>query len=282
MASKFINVLKSKNNDNNNSKNPVVYNMGFDGSEVLVWSPEPFEATGKMSFIRSDDLSRKIVSKFAQTFHELKGCNVIMMPANKGRMVMTLEMFFEKNNEPLPDGKIMNLDSLVTNTNVSKNNLYKRMNVLQNRRLGRTFELNNETKLLLSRFMYGGRNANLPNNKKIWNNEMYHKEIHIPVNDPFHKGYNTERILIRVCGFDIHLILQELYGRDIIYKTIVNETCDENFRSEAKYDAKFHKPMADGTFVIAINQFDVKKVQELFIKENPLPQYYLGVQMYTI
>lgn len=276
----FINVFADSETatTNNNQKNPIEYGMDFDGSEMLKWQPETFEAFGKTTRINSAELSRKIYNHFKQTFHELKGVNIVIL----ANAQIAVEMFFEKNTEPLPNGKIMNLDSLVDPVGRgSNNNLYERMQVTQNRRMGKTFTLNNETKLLLSKFMYGGKNANMPNNNKVWGSENVLREVHIPVNDPFRRGYNTDRILVRVSGLDIRRILQELYGKDIITKTVANETGDTNYRSEARYEVRFIKANTDGTFIMNIEQFDSAAIEKIFMQENPIPQMYLGVQMYN-
>lgn len=275
----FTNVVTDgETTTNTNSKNPVEYGMDFNGSEFIKWQPETFEAFGKTTRMNSADLSRKIYSHFKQTFHELKGCNVVILANGQ----IAVELYFERNTEPLPDGKIMNLDSLIDPVgSSSRTNLYERMQVTQNRRMGKAFTLNNETKLLLSKFMYGGKNANLPNNNKVWGNENVLREVHIPVNDPYRRGYNTDRILVRVAGLDIRRVLQELYGRDIITKTEANESGDINYRSEAKYEIRFIKAMADGSFVVNIEQFDSAAIEKIFMQENPVPQQYLGVQMYN-
>lgn len=275
----FSNVVTNKNKEtNNNPKNPIEYGIDFDGTEEIKWQPEPFESFGKTTRINSADLSRRIYNHFKQTFHELKGCNMIVLPNAQ----IAVEMFFERNTEPLPDGKIMNLDSLIDPVGAgSRNNLYERMQVTQNRFRGKTFALNNETKLLLSKFMFGGKNANTPNNNKVWGNENVVREIHIPVNDPYRRGYNTDRILMRVSGLDIRRILQELYGRDIITKTVASADGDTNYRSEARYEVRFIKAMVDGSFIMNIEQFDSAAIEKIFMQENPIPQQYLGVQMYN-
>ena len=274
----FTNVVSDGEVTNNNTKNPIEYGMDFDGSESLKWQPESFEAFGKTTRINSAELSRKIYAHFSQTFHELKGCNITIQPNGQ----ITPELYFERNDESLPGGKIMNLDSLVDPVSSgSRANLYERMQVTQNRRLGKTFTLNNETKLLLSKFMYGGKAANLPNNNKVWGNEAVLREVHIPVNDPFRRGLNTDRILVRVSGLDIRRILQELYGRDIVTKTVANESGDTNYRSEARYEVRFIKANVDGSFIMNIEQFDSAAIEKIFMQENPIPQQYLGVQMYS-
>lgn len=271
-----ISIMDDEKATNNNQKNPIEYGMDFDGSEVIKWQPETFEAFGKTTRMNSAELSRKIYAHFKQTFHELKGCNMVVLANGQ----IAVELFFERNTEPLPDGKIMNLDSLVDGTG-SRSNMYERMNVVQNRRMGKTFTLNNETKLLLSKFMYGGKNANMPNNNKVWGNENVLREVHIPVTDPFRRGYNTDRILVRVSGLDIRRILQELFGRDIVTKTVANESGDTNYRSEARYEVRFVKAMVDGSFIMNIEQFDIAAIEKYFMQENPIPQQYLGVQMYN-
>lgn len=270
----FTNVVKiTDDKATNNSK--IEYGMSFDGSEKIQWQPETFEAIGKTTRINSAELSRKIYNHFKQTFHELRGVNIVILSNGQ----MAVEMFFERNTEELPSGKIMNLESLV-NTN-SGNNLFEKMQVTQNRLVGKTFTLNNETKLLLANFMYGGKNANMPNNNKVWGNENVLREIHIPTNSAFFRGQNTDRILVRVSGFDIRRIIQELYGRDIITKTIANESGDTNYRSDARYEVRFVKYANDGSFIMNIEQFDLAAIEKIFIQENPAPQVYLGVQMYN-
>lgn len=272
------NANATNTNAKTSTKKSVEYGMGFDGSESIKWQPETFEAFGKTTRMNSADLSRKIYSHFKQTFHELKGCNVVILANGQ----IAVELYFERNTEPLPDGKILNLDSLIEPVaSNSKTNLYECMQVAQNRRMGKAFTLNNETKLLLSKFMYGGKNANLPNNNRVWGNENVLREVHIPVNDPYRRGYNTDRILVRVAGLDIRKVLQELYGRDIVTKTEANEAGDINYRSDAKYELRFIKAMTDGSFIVNIEQFDSSAIEKIFMQENPIPQQYLGVQMYN-
>ena len=277
----FTNVFskaKEENKDNNTEKaqvkNPVEYGLGFEGEEEILWDPETFEAFGKTLRINSAELARKISAHFKQTFHELKGCNIVVLANGQ----IAVELFFEHNDTPCPDGKMMNLESLIENKGT---NLYEKMQATQNRRMGKVFTLNNETKLLLSKFMYGGTNANLPNNNKVWGNENVLREVHIPVTDPFRRGYNTDRILVRVSGLNIRSIIQEIYGDKIVTKTVADENGDTNYRESALYEVRFIKAMPDGTFIMNIEQFSSEAAQAIFIKENPVPQQYLGVQMYT-
>ena len=275
------NTTEDANPQQKNSKsenNRIDYAMGFDGSEEIKWKPEVFEAFGKTIRMNSAELSRKIYAHFKQTFHELKGCNISILPNSQ----ISVDLYFEKNLEPVPDGKIKNLDSLIEpSSSGPKKNLYECMQVANNRRLGKIFTLNNETRLLLSKFMYGGSKVNLPDSK-VWENETVQREVHIPVtNDPFIRSYNTDRILVRISGIDIRKILQELYGKTIVYKTVTDEHGDINFTANAMYEVRVMKGLPDGTFIMNIEQFDKDAIEKIFMKENPIPQHYLGVQMYN-
>jgi hypothetical protein len=257
------------------TKTPISYGHEFDGTEKLKWQPEAFEAFGKTTRMNSADLARKIHAHFKQTFHEVIGCNLI--PGPNGQIFV--ELFFERNTEPLTSGKIINLDSLVdANNSGSTRNIFDKMQAVQNRFTGNVYTLNNETKLLLSKFMFGGDKANLPNNNK-WKENVH--QVKIAANDPFRRTYGTDRIMVKVTGLDIRSILREIYGRYIITKTEVKETEDTNYRSEARYEVRYIKSMPDGSFIMNIEQFDADAIKDIFMKENPIPQQYFGVQMYS-
>jgi hypothetical protein len=279
----FTNVVTESNENSNeagtnqNKSNVPYDNTDFDGTEAIKWQPTPFIAFGKTTRVNSAELAHMISTEFKKTFHDLRGCNIIALPNNQ----FAVELYFEQNTEPLPEGKIINLKSMIDPVNTGDNNLYYRQQVVQNRKSGRTFTLNNETRLLLSRFMYGGKNANKPNDKK-WNSEAVVKEIHIPANDPYmYRGRNIERAMLRVTNLDLRRILQELYGHDMVFKTVADADGDMNYRSIAYYEPRFIKANTDGTFIMNIEQFDKKEVENIITRENPIPQYaFLGVRMY--
>jgi hypothetical protein len=283
-TTKLNNVVENQDNkdkDMTKGKNPVVFdNPDFDGSEELEWQPAPFKAFGKTTRITSAELAAMISTEFKKTFHEVRGCRITPVPNNN----FITELFFERNNEPLPDGKIMNLESLIDPIGAGgSNNLYYRQQVVQNRKLGKTYTLNNETKLLLSKFMFGGKYANKPNDKK-WTNESVMNEVHISAagNDIMYRGRNMERIFIRVV-LDLRRVLQELYGREIITKTISGPDGDTNYRGVASYEPRFIKmSQTDPSFILNIEQFDRTEVEKIIARENPA-QFYQnigGIQMY--
>lgn len=252
-----------------------------DGETVKYWgrypedakiesSPLPFKALGKIMRIRNDELCRAIRAQFGDLFHDLKGVNLVYVNNQ-----FVTEFYFELNTEPLPEGKIRNLINLTTPTPENRSNLFYRNAVVQNKLHGKVFTLNDETKLLLSDFMYGGRTANKPNNKK-W--EKLIEEIRIPAAtyDPFAK--NADRIFIRVVGFDIRRLAQNLYGPDMIINTTKDTATgeDQNLHATALYEVRFIKLNYDGTFIINIEQFDKNAAQQFVTQENPQLQRQAG------
>ena len=174
--------------------------------------PSPFKTIGKFMMINSDELSKLIYAQFAEIFHDLKGVNIKYID-NK----FVPEFYFEVNTETLPDGKIRNLINLTTPVRENKSNLFYRNAIVQNKLHGKVFTLNDETKLLLSDFMYGGRDANKPNNNKRWNNIIAEVRMPAATFDPFAR--NVDRIFICVTGFDPKRLLQHKFGRDMIINT---------------------------------------------------------------
>lgn len=234
----------------------------------LEWSPIPFESFGKTTRIHSDELARKIRAAFGETFHDLCGANVIYENNN-----FVVKLYFAYNLDPIPEGKIRNLISL-TNTSPSDSSnmgLYQKMNVIQNRYDGKRYTINDETKLLLSDFMYGGRQANKPNSKS-WNNpDPKHKRI-VEIAEPIssYGNRNAERTIVSIQNdIDLRRVLQKLYGDDMVIKTQSGLDSDINSHAKALYEPRFVKYCANGTFIMNIEQFDKGAVEQFAIQENP-------------
>lgn len=261
-----------------NEKNPVAYDI-FDGSEYMVFEPESFVSIGKVMRINSAELARKIYARFRQTFHDLKGVYIGYVMNNPA--AFNVEFYFQKNDEACGMEEFSNLDNLST-SNSKVTDVFERQQTVQNRKIGKTYTLNNETRLILSKFMFGGVQANKPNNNKVWNDDNVIKEIHMSNGtNPFYHQYGTEQILVRVTKLNLNMLLAELFGNTMVTKTAVDDGGgDVNYSSYAAYQASFNKNCPDGTFMINITQFDRKAVEEDFVKENPMPQGYGGVRMY--
>lgn len=242
-------------------------------SAELQWSPLVFQSFGHTTRITNDELARRIRTAYGATFHDLKGCNVTFLNGN-----FNVELFFEVNTDPVPDGKINNLDNLTAPIN--SGNLFYRNQVVQHKLKGESFTINDETKLLLSDCMYGGRQANKPNSKR-WKD--YVTEIHVPLSaysDPFFRQRNAERVMVRVTGLDLRRILQKLYGDEMVISTSTDGESAVNNMAKAFYEPRFIKMLPNGTFVMNIEQFDKAAVEQFVVKENPQLQQTTGVVYY--
>ena len=254
---------------------PKVEMVGsIPADSYLQWTPAAFKAFGCTTRVRSDVLAKMIYGAFSKTFHDRRGANIAFMNGN-----FVLELYFENNTEELKSGAIMNLVNLVAPTpnNVSGTNLLARKRVVNNRVNGKTYTLNDETKLLLSDFMYGGRENNKPTSNR-WH--QFIQEVHVPTTDPFFRS--SERILLRVVGLDFRKVLQMLYGRLMVTETVAQGNGkDVNYRAVAYYEPRYIKANADMTFIMNIEQFDKGAVEEFTVRENPLAQFNVsGVNYY--
>ena len=282
VPTQYANVFRNekKEEELKKEKNPADYSI-FNGSEYMAFEPDVFSAIGKVMRINSAELAKRLYARFRQTFHDLKG--VYIAPVMNNMTAFNVEFFFQRNDAECGSEEIPNLENLATN-NSKVTDVFERQKSIQNRKIGKTYALNNETKLLLSKYMYGGADYNKPTNGKIWNNDNIVKEVHVGGNGygAFHQ-YGTEYFLLRVSGLNLNVLLAELFGKNMITKTISDGNGeDTNFSVAAAYQATFVKNCPDGTFMINITQFDRQAVEEEYIKENPIPQGYGGVQMYSI
>ena len=254
------------NNSNNNNERKE--------EPRLEWEPRNFEKIGETTRINSKDLARIIKEQFKESFHDCVGCRIEY--ANGFRMIL----FFENNLNPVPDGKIKNLVNYADASNINKNDVVAKMAYLNKGMLGKTFDLNDDTKVLLKEMMYGG-----VDNKKINWKEMI-SEIHdrpvINPNAPFQNfNSNVERIIIAVTGFDINLVVRKLFGTRMIIDTKQEDGKVVNITGNARYKVNYaNKAFPDGSFMINIERFSPEVVTEMMAKETPQVNYGSTVVMY--
>ena len=243
-------------------------------ASILDFEPVTFEAFGKTTRVNSYELARMIREMFQKKFHDVIGANITW----DGRNFNTT-LFFQNNTEPIPDGKIKNLINLQSAEGINSRSLWERNQLVQNKKSGETFALNDATKILLSDFMYGGRQANKPNNKQTWAQNTFERRVPAPT---ALYQYGAENVIIGVTGLDIKVICHKLYGNKIVTSTEYDEngTAYNNQSKGAYYELRFGKMMQDGSVMINIEQFDRQKVEELVKKENPQIALYSGVQMF--
>ena len=115
----------------------------------LEWQPHTFEAYGKTTRIALSKLASSISDQFKQSFNDYLGTNIVFNGRN-----FEVTLIFEKgrslNNNTDGDKKMDNLVDIKNNTGYDKTNLYSSMSMLNKRASGKTYELNDETKEILS------------------------------------------------------------------------------------------------------------------------------------
>ena len=151
--------------------------------------------------------------------------------------------------------------------------------MLKRRSSGKTFELNDATKVLLSSLMYGGANANKPNNTKRWNDCVFERRIPAPTSL---YQFGAENIVIGVTNIDIKLVLHMLFGPTIVTSTKYDQdgSVYNTQSKEAYYEVRYGKGMPDGSIMMNIEQFDRQKVEKLIREENPQMAINSGIQMF--
>ena len=277
----FNGVVDSRvDRDGKEIKDLKIYGELSENAE-LQWEPTPYRAFGKIMRATNSGLSTAIREYYAKTFHDIRGVYIAYDPA---RLNFILQLYFSKNALPCPEGKIENLRDLTVNSNGSSNLYYQRQ-LIDNKASGKHYTLNDQTKILLSDIMFGGRQANKPNNNKVWNNCI--KEVIVPMNDSTYAPRAVE-VLVLVSGcFDFRRVLSKLFGNQMIAETKYTTKEDGTVRAtnvtvEAAYEARFIKNMINdpNTFIINIEQFDKGSVEEISFKENPVRPAYNGVIYY--
>lgn len=243
----------------------------FAENAYLQTTQRPFAAFGRTTRMDNAELSRMIFSMFRKTFHDLAGAIVEF----NGKFQVSL--FFEDNQDEFDPHK--EFKNVVRIDKAKSKDTYDRMAALYNRGFSRKYSLNDETKLLLAPFMYGGRQVNKPESNR-WNKNIV--EIPVPMmgNAMYRSG---DRCFIKVVNLDIHVILRHLFGDTMVIYTETDASGNEtNFSTSARYEIRYMKPNFNGTFSMNIEQFDQSAVEKFIAKEYPQFNNYTGIQMYNV
>lgn len=221
----------------------------------LVCEPHEFEAFGKTTRIKLSELAASISEQLKVTFADYLGTNISFNGRN-----FDVTLIFEKGRSA-GEGKMDNLVDFKNNTGYDKKNLYSSMTYLNKKTSGKTYELNEETKEMLSDMMYGGRKA-----KRDWSQLV--QERRYPAQTGYYQ-YGAENISIMVTGIDINRLLQWYFGDTMVVSTTETEDGVVNHKASARYNIRIGKYLPNGEIMVNIEQYDFNKVQEMALKENP-------------
>lgn len=241
-----------------------------DSNEILRldWAPRPFDSFGRSTRINSKDLAVMIRSQYQLSFYDCIGC---IIECTNGTFNTTL-FFQDKEGKP-GDGQIKNLVNVANSqTAYRSNNLYYGMRNLNKRMAGKTYELTDETKILLSDVMYGGRHG-----KRKWNELVTERVLRSNQN---YYANNASQIIVAVTGFNLNYLCRKLFGNRMVTETVREGDKIVNKTAEAKYECLLSNVLQDGSFMIHIDQFDPDKVDKLIRIENPNFIQQTGILMY--
>ncbi len=237
----------------------------------FVFEATPFESLGHTTRITNQRLCEIIKEKFSGTFHDLRG---VMINFCNGQFFT--EFYFEENGEQLKPGQIKNVVNLVAGNTKNDKSFLQGQQKIYNKLSGKLYGLNDETKLLLSDYLFGGRKANPVGDIKKWNNFIHPIEVGMRnayPGMPIYPG-NAHQTFIQVTGFDLRTILRKVvFGDSMVTKTMNNgDGTMSNVTSKAFYEARYIKPLpgVNGVFVMNIEQFDKDAVERYTAFENPM------------
>ena len=244
------------------------------------FDPITFNSFGNIMRTTNRNLATIIRENYQKIFHDLRGVYIAYIPGSPAPFMV--EFYFAKNVLDKPAEKLANLKDLAV-MDAGHNNLYYQKQILNNKVEGKHYTINDETKLILSDIMFGGKDANKPNNAK-WNN--YIEEVRIPTMDATYIPGSTE-IMVKVSKcFDLRRILQKIMPANMLYKVEASgedgSTKAKVSMAPAKYEARFIKFLYNDPFVFIMNieQFDKNAVEEMVTSENPQQKMMSGVVYY--
>jgi len=266
--------------EGNPIKNLKTYDQ-FSENAYATFDPITFNSFGNIMRTTNRNLATIIKENYQKIFHDLRGVYIAYYPGSPAPFMV--EFYFAKNIAPKPEDKIANLKDL-TVMDAQHNNLYYQKQVLNNKVGGKHYTLNDDTKIILGDIMFGGKDANKPNQAK-WNNFI--EEVWVPtVDQTFRPGSGELLIKVSKC-FDIHRILQKVMPEHMLWKIENKDDGAGNSKAVvstavAKYECRFIKFTYNDPFVFIMNieQFDKNAVEEMTASENPTQRIVSGVVYY--
>lgn len=234
----------------------------------LEWDTVPFPENDKRANMRARTLAAEISERFKSVFADYAGTNILFNGKN-----FTVQLVFEKG---AGNGKIENLIDYANNTGFNTRNAYSVHNYIDRKFSGRMFDINEETKELVSEIMFGGPDAKHDWEKLIKENRMSNAQTMIGVNNFY--APKSERILLMIDGgIDLNRVLTKMYGNTQAFGQTKNEIGEVfNKVSKVRYKASLSKYLPDGDMSINIDCFDPEAVKKTLLDQNPVQPKFNG------
>jgi hypothetical protein len=246
--------------------------LGLDAKSSLDWDIFEGSKVGNTYIYTDGELSIEIRERLQKTFHDCIGIQI--NPEFNG--IFPVSIVFKYNTQQCPEDKIRSLiDVTKIRKSDGKPSFLDAKRTQLNAVNGTKYVLNDETKLLLAEFMFGGKKANMPDSKN-WDHNVRQviNQVVSPYGVPGTNNYVD--IYVEVMNVNFRALLRKLFGKSLVVSTSKDENGQTiNYTSSAKYDAHQTRRNIDGTFNIKITQFDEAAVERLYAKNNPAP-YHVG------
>lgn len=273
MATVQSTVVTEKNNEEREREERKFGNLS-ESTKIKIESI-PFDCISKSKVMTSDELATLITSAFKNVLHDLSFS--IITYENTGKSLqLVLRMYFQYNNKPASDGYNKNVVLVSEGVKISEHHMINRMKALQNKVEGKKFTLNDETKLLLSDYMIGGRQLYLPtkNNNNRWDKSAY--EFYDNTNSGYTPYYynnaNSVTPYICVTDLDINKIVSDIFGGTMITSTVKQGDELVNYKCKCRYNIRYIKNLPNSRSIsLSVEQYDIGKVEEMNAINNMPP-----------
>ena len=274
-----VEMKEGKNNNHDSKKNETDYGYGITDNSKLVFSDNAnFVSFGRIMRVTNKDLAMMIKSYFGTVLHDLRGVMIYYTPSPRGGFHFDTRFYFQINAQDLPEGKIKSvIDLTKPDEKLNSKSFYARQKAIVNASSQNIFTINDATRLILSDFIYGGRNANKPRSN-VWSNGDRIKQMDMlngmnNVNSGYLTFYrnNAHDVYIEVNDIDLKVVLNAIFGNTMVVETKKTESGkDTNYERYAKYNPRFieYTKTDPSVFFMNIEQFDYESVDQMAIDND--------------
>lgn len=237
-----VNNLKTKKQDNTAAE-VKMYGTLPETSKLEFFPKKEMSSIGTLSMVSASELARVVSAFYKETFHDLNGVTIdrkdldtFSRVNNMGYMnlmsllIPEVKFIFENKLTQVSDGKIKNL---IDSASVGRSSsTFDKQNAINNRAVGKGFQLNKETRLLLRDIMLETEKSS-PDNNIFWESVTQQYMVGDMV-----RG-NGMRVYTIVTGIDINKLCTKIYGNKFVVstQTIANAdgVSDKNKYANVKY-----------------------------------------------
>lgn len=271
MSTALNNVKTKKRDDASDVK---MYGVLPEGSKLEFFPKKEMSVIGTLTIISASELAKAVSDFYRETFHDLSGVYIgerndvdtFSKIKNSGyvNIVPEVQFIFENKLTPVTDGKIKNL---VDSTSVFKtSSTFDKQSAINNRAVGKGFQLNKETRLLLGDIMRE-KDKSSPNNNIFW--ESVTSQRTAP--DMIH-GTGV-RVYTIVTGIDINKLCSKIFGNKFVVSTQAVANSDGTVSDKNKYANAMYRTTVVGKTVDPglnkwVSQLKIERINSAYIDEK--------------